>query len=65
MKPCMKPYVAFAVCALVAAFGAWLLVNSHGSVERDVAPWLLVVFGLGAIVVPLVLVLTDKTGRGD
>jgi hypothetical protein len=61
----MKPYIVFAVCALIAAFSACQFHSSYPTLRRDIALWLLVVSGLAAIVVPLVLALTDKQKHSD
>ena len=45
----MKPYIVFAVCAVLAGFGPLVNLNVEG--------FLMTVFGLGAVVLPLVMVL--------
>ena len=57
----VKAYSTFLICALVSAFGAWLLVSSHGSVGRNAGPFLLVVAGLGAVVIPMLMVSQERT----
>jgi hypothetical protein len=48
------PYLVFAGCAIVAAFGVRLL-ESGALNERMWGKILLVVFGLGSIVLPLLI----------
>ncbi len=55
-----KAYLMFVACALPTGFAAWLLVTSHGTLERNIAPWILAVCGLGAIVLPLITVLSKR-----
>ncbi len=50
-----NPYLVFAACALLAAFGAWLLRFSGGRTENEWGLVLLVVFGLGSVVLPLLI----------
>ena len=50
----------FVVCALIAAFGSQLLF-SYGRPMNKLGCFLLVVFGLGAITLPL---LVAQLGRG-
>jgi hypothetical protein len=50
-----NPYLVFAGCALIAAFGAWLLRFSGGRTENEWGLVLLVVFGLGSVVLPLLI----------
>ena len=61
----MKPYIVFASCALISAIGGWLLLFSHGKTENAVGCFLLVIFGLGAITLPMLVGQSRRGGRGD
>ena len=49
----MSSYLIFIICSTISAFGTWLLVHSGGPTAREIAPYLTVIFGLGAIVLPI------------
>jgi len=51
----MKPYIVFAVCALLAGFGAFA--------RGEFGYFLLVTFGLAAIVLPFLIVLANRSKK--
>ena len=50
-----RPFTVFAICAAIAGYAATCLVNPGIGLPSHISPFVLVFFGLAAVVVPGVI----------
>ena len=58
-------YIVFVVCAVLAAFGAWLVRFSNGRTENEIGLIIFVVGGLAAVVLPILMALQHNSRKVD